>query len=69
MRRRYFPFPCLLLLIGCSSESGRSRTPTERERDSTIAASPLPGAATVGKAMEAADSAAARRNRPLPETP
>jgi hypothetical protein len=59
----------LLGLGGCAPEGSRTRTLTERERDSTIAASPLPGAGTVGRAMEIADSAAARRNRPLPGDP
>jgi len=39
---------------------------TERERDSTIAASKLPGAGVVGKALEQADSAKARADRTLP---
>lgn len=36
---------------------------TERQRDSTIARSKLPGAGVVGRAMEQADSAAARAAR------
>ena len=59
----------LACLAGCSTDAGRQRTLTERERDSTIAASPLPGAGTVGKAMEVADSAAARNQRALPGNP
>jgi outer membrane biogenesis lipoprotein LolB len=36
---------------------------TERQRDSTLAHSKLPGAGVVGRAMEQADSAAARAAR------
>jgi len=39
---------------------------TEHERDSTIAASSLPGAGAVGKALDEADSAKARAEEPLP---
>ena len=58
-----------VLFAGCSAETGEQRTLTKRERDSTIAASPLPGAGTVGKAMEISDSAAARSKRSLPDDP
>jgi hypothetical protein len=57
----------LLSLAGCSSyKTSETRVMTERERDSTIAASKLPGAGVVGKALEQADSAKARADRPLP---
>jgi protein involved in sex pheromone biosynthesis len=57
----------LLLLPGCSSHKDeQKRVLTERERDSTMAASKLPGAAVVGKALEEADSAKARADQPLP---
>ena len=53
---------------GAGNMDGR-RQLSQRQRDSTIAASPLPGAGTVGRAMEVADSAAARRAQPIPEGP
>jgi len=57
----------LLSLAACSShKTSETRALTERERDSTIAASKLPGAGVVGKALEQADSAKARADRPLP---
>lgn len=56
-------------LGGCSADSGERRSLTQRERDSTIAASPLPGAGTVGKALEISDSAAVQRDRGLPDAP
>ena len=62
----------LVLLSGCAENTSQeeTRTPmTERQRDSTIAASKLPGAKAVGKALELADSAAARAARALPEEP
>jgi hypothetical protein len=40
---------------------------TTAERDSAIAASKLPGAGVVGKALEAADSAESRAEEPIPE--
>jgi hypothetical protein len=57
----------LLLLAGCSprhddaaSESSAARdTLTERQRDSVIGASKLPGAKAVNKALQAEDAAAA----------
>ena len=56
-----------LSLAACSSrKSEEGHTMTERQRDSTIAASKLPGAGVVGKALEEADSAQARANRSLP---
>ena len=54
-------------LGACSShKSEEKRVLTERQRDSTIAASKLPGAGVVGKALEQADSAKARADRSLP---
>jgi hypothetical protein len=56
-----------LCLNGCSSQKpSETRVMTEHERDSTIAASSLPGAGAVGKALEEADSAKARAEEPLP---
>jgi hypothetical protein len=55
-------FVCAFALASCSTSSGSSakRELTERERDSTIGASVLPGAGVVKRAMSASDSAAAR---------
>jgi hypothetical protein len=54
----------LATALACSGGNGASdadRPLTERQRDSLIGASALPGAKGVQKAMAAADSAAARR--------
>jgi hypothetical protein len=55
----------LLLLLGavsCAPRSGQaSRAPlTERQRDSVLARSSLPGASVVGRAMDVSDRAADR---------
>jgi len=56
-----------LCLGACSShKSSETRVMTEHQRDSTIAASKLPGADVVGKALEQSDSAKARADQPLP---
>ena len=55
---------CIVLLAaGCSSETATRQPRTERERDSAIGASSLPGARGVRGALGASDSAAARRAR------
>ena len=56
-------------LPGCASkDSDPERAPlTERERDSTLGASGLPGSAGVTRALAVSDSAAARAARALPE--
>ncbi len=56
----------ILTLAGCSkrSDADRSRPAMgERQRDSTIARSRLPGGGTVGKALAASDTASARAAR------
>ncbi len=56
----------LVTLAGCGSNGGaeQPREPqTQRQRDSAIAESGLPGAGGVRGALDAADSAAARRAR------
>jgi len=57
----------LLLLVACAPEradQGASRdTLTRRQRDSVIGASRLPGAVGVRRAIEIADTAAARAGR------
>ena len=54
-----------LLLVGaCASGKDQTRRPaTDRERDSVLGASRLPGAAGVRGALRAQDSAAARNSR------
>ena len=56
---------CLLMLAGltgCQADHPERSTPsTQRQRDSAIGASRLPGAHGVAGALEAADSASARR--------
>jgi len=49
------------MLAGCAGKKPPERT--ERERDSLIAQSRLPGAAGVKAALKVSDSAAARRAR------
>jgi hypothetical protein len=51
------------LLAACSTPESRRPEATERQRDSVIGASQLPGAAGVRGAVRAADSAAARNAR------
>ena len=58
----------LVLLVACGG-SGQSNankvnrdTLTERQNDSILAKSSIPGASAVGKAMNAADSTSARVN-------
>jgi uncharacterized protein YcfL len=58
-----------LLLAACSSKQETRPALTERQRDSTIAASKLPGAGVVGKALEQSDSAKARADQANTETP
>jgi hypothetical protein len=52
----------LLSILGCAPRSGQaSRQPlTERQRDSVLARSSLPGASVVGRAMDVSDRAADR---------
>jgi len=54
---------------GCASkEPEPKRAPlTERERDSTLGASGLPGGAAVTRALAVSDTAAARAARALPD--
>jgi hypothetical protein len=57
---------CLMLVLlaacgaGQSGGSAARDTLTERQRDSILAQSRIPGAAGVGRAMKAADSTSAR---------
>ena len=53
-----------LAVVACAKDdTQQATTRTEREKDSLIARSPIPGAKAVGKAMSVADSAAARGAR------
>lgn len=52
--------PALLLVAACSSGGDERPERTERERDSVIGQSTLPGAQGVQGALEASDSARAR---------
>jgi uncharacterized protein YcfL len=66
MRRYLIIAPVLgLMLAGCSSDTGGNRrdTMTQRQKDSVLAQTGLPGAQGVGKALNAADSAKARQAR------
>ena len=53
----------LLLAPACTSDTRQARPATQRERDSVLGASKLPGAHGVRGALKAADSAAARNAR------
>ena len=54
----------LLVCAACASEKDQAKRPaTERERDSVLGASRLPGATGVRGALRAQDSAAARNSR------
>jgi len=50
-------------LASCAQKSEPRRELTERERDSTLGKSVIPGAAAVTRTLEASDSAAARAGR------
>jgi hypothetical protein len=54
-----------LLLGACGGEKADENKPqlTQREKDSILAGSRIPGAKAVGRAMTSADSAAARQAR------
>jgi hypothetical protein len=53
----------LVLAAGCTAGKDEGSGSTQRERDSVIGASKLPGAAGVRGALRVADSAAARNAR------
>ena len=56
----------VLIVVGCSSNDTAANdrdTMTQRQRDSVLAQSGIPGAAGVGKALSAADSLRARNAR------
>ena len=53
----------MVVLAGCSSDTGGNRrdTMTQRQRDSVLSKTGLPGAAGIGKALTASDSLKARQ--------
>jgi hypothetical protein len=54
-----YALPLLLIVAGCSKgddNSDRRSKMTERERDSVLSESGLPGAKVVGRALSASDS-------------
>jgi len=55
---------CCLVIVACgksgSNNAARRDTLTERQHDSILARSQIPGAKAVGRAMTAADSMSAR---------
>lgn len=53
----------VLTFPACSPQSNAKRTPSERERDSVLGVSRLPGATGVRGALRAQDSAAAQNAR------
>ena len=66
MSRRYLiAVPLLALLAACTSESGGNRrdTMTQRQKDSVLGQSGLPGAQGVTKALRASDSVKAHEAR------
>jgi hypothetical protein len=59
---------CVLAAACAKKAPEQAKKPmTTAQRDSAIAASKLPGANVVGKAIEVADSAQVRANKPIPE--
>ena len=61
--QRWYLAAVLLALAACTSGDGAKPAGSERERDSVLGGSKLPGAAGVRGALGASDSAAARRLR------
>ena len=62
-------FVALLAFGACARNQTSHRTLTERERDSLIARSALPGAVVVGRAMALQDSMAVRSGQASEWTP
>jgi hypothetical protein len=58
--RQYLPLVFLLGCVACTSTHKTSTGRTERETDSVIGQSTVPGAPVVKKAMDSQDSARAR---------
>ena len=60
MRKHWLLAATLLALTACADTTDKGSTVTQRQRDSAVAASKLPGAKGVEGAMRASDAAAAR---------
>lgn len=69
MKKVRFMAMCIVLgafacaFMGCSRDTGgdtRRPAPAERQRDSVLAKSKLPGASVVGRALAVSDTASAR---------
>lgn len=65
MSRTFLGFVVFLAFGACGERESETprRELTQEQRDSILAETPLPGAKVVGRAIEAADSAAARSER------
>jgi len=66
MRRLLFISLLIVLIAGCSGNSNdhsKKKVLTERQRDSVLSKTKLPGAKVVGKALSVSDSAAVRAKR------
>jgi uncharacterized protein YcfL len=67
MRTRALFWPvALLVIVGCAGNNGQQQSAhklSERQRDSVIARSKLPGAGVMAKTIAVTDSAAARAKR------
>jgi hypothetical protein len=61
--RPFFLYTGIVLAVGCGGSSDQGAAQTQRERDSVIGQSQLPGAQGVRGAMAASDSADARQAR------
>jgi hypothetical protein len=66
-RGRWLALACALALAvtagACTKDAGPRRALTERERDSTLGKSVIPGGAAVTRALAVSDSATARSLR------
>jgi hypothetical protein len=72
MRRVLITGGLLLATLGCSQPADRPNARndrSQRQRDSVLGASRLPGAAGVRRALEVSDSGAVRRSREDSVTP
>ena len=66
MKRAHWLLASLCILVECSGEPQANTfrdTLTQRQKDSITATLPLPGSRGVGRALETADSVAARTRR------
>ena len=71
MAKRILILGAAVGMMACTQSDSTEQTTTtrtEREKDSLIARSPIPGAKAVGKSMNVADSASARAQRAVDTT-